>query len=187
MRDQDDLPIDRSFGPRFLAARKEKGVSQEAVAEALTQRGIRLHVTAIGKIERGERRVSVGEASALASVLGYTLDSLIGGGGDLVTHYALLDYARTVLQRQSHDYLTAMLNVAITADNLGDQLRPEDRQWLRNEMPRQTPARTGDTQVFAEARLSRDGIAEPGEYLALLMDAIKRDADALRESSEPDG
>lgn len=174
--------IDDSFGPRFLAARREKGMSQESVVDGLAQRGINLHVTAIGKIERGERRVTVGEASALASVLGYTLDTLIGGGGDLVTFYQLFDYTQSLHKRQSQDYLRAMMNVAIAADELGDQLRPEDRQWLLRNLPKQTPAMLIEARLHADGRLSRDGISEPGEYLKVLLEALYRDEDALRDA-----
>ena len=72
------------------------------------------------------------------------------------------------------------MNVAIAADELGDQLRPEDRQWLLRNLPKQTPAMLIEARLHADGRLSRDGISEPGEYLKVLLEALYRDEDALR-------
>jgi transcriptional regulator with XRE-family HTH domain len=175
--------VDDSFGSRFLAARREKDLSQEAVVTALEARGIKLHVTAIGKIERGERRVTVGEASALASVLGYTLDGLIGGGGDLVTQYALMDFVQTQLNRATTDYVNALVRVARAADEMSQPLRDEDREWLTKQMPQVTPALLvgANALLQLESRLSNEGVTDQGEFVQLLRGAIGSDRERLSE------
>ncbi|MGO2746738.1 helix-turn-helix domain-containing protein [Microbacterium sp.] len=183
--------VDANFGERFLTARKLKGLSQEAVVTGLISRGLTMHVTAIGKIERGERRVTVGEASALASVLGYTLDGLIGGGADLMMAYVLSDRARDVYGRAWHDYLNALIDVAVAADEQNHPLREADRDWLTGSMPDQTPAKLlADALIAFDARLSRDGITS-SKHVAVLREAIQRDTDAIEgllvEESKSDG
>lgn len=173
--------VDSTFGERFLDARRLKGLSQEAVASALSARGISMHVTAIGKIERGERRVTVGEASALASILGFTLDGLVGGGADLMTAYALSHRALNHFHAAWHEYLNSLIDVAHAADTQTHPLREGDREWLLNSMPRQTPVRLlADVSMALDARLSRDKI-DPGVHLNVLREAVRRDDAAIEE------
>ena len=174
--------VDSEFGTTLKSVRRERDLSQDELATRVSALGYPMSQATIGKIERGERRVTVGEAVTLANVLGYTLDGLVGGGGDLVTFYQLFDYTQSLHRRQSQDYLKAMMNVAIAADELGDQLRPEDRQWLLKNLPKQTPAMLIEARLHADGRLSRDGISEPGEYLKVLLEALYRDEDALRDA-----
>lgn len=62
----------RTFGDRVRSRRHALGLSQEALAD---QAG--LHRTYIGSVERGERNVSLGNAYALADVLGLPLPDLL--------------------------------------------------------------------------------------------------------------
>lgn len=178
--------VDSSFGERFLEARRMKGLSQEAIATGLSARGINMHVTAIGKIERGERRVTIGEASALASTLGFTLDGLVGGGADLTTSYALSNRARDRFYDAWHEYLDSLIDVALAADSQSHPLRSRDREWLLYSMPQQTPARLlADVSLAFEARVEREGI-EVGEHLQVLRAAIQQD-DAAIQGLRTDG
>ncbi|MBI5526098.1 MAG: helix-turn-helix transcriptional regulator [Deltaproteobacteria bacterium] len=61
----------KSFGGRVATLRRDRGLSQEALAE---QSG--LHRTYIGGIERGERNVSLRNIAAIAKALGVTLPAL---------------------------------------------------------------------------------------------------------------
>lgn len=70
--------VDAGFGPRMLKARNQALVTQPVLAAALG-----LHVTAIGKIERGERRVTVGEAVIIANTIGVPLLSLLGQSSEV--------------------------------------------------------------------------------------------------------
>lgn len=58
------------FGTRLQAVRKLKGWSLQQMAGALAELGITLHLTAIAKAEKGQRKVTLDEALAFAAVLG---------------------------------------------------------------------------------------------------------------------
>jgi len=178
MTGPDFSTVDETFGTRFLAARKASGMSQESVVTALAERGYKLHVTAIGKIERGERRVTVGEAEALASAVGYTLDGIIGAG-DLQTAYAVLEFARRNSDHAAGEYALALLKVAQEADELGKPLRDIDKRWLSEAMPVQTPARSLDARWYLHASVQRLEINPEGVWVKTLLDAVVRDSEAL--------
>jgi len=66
----------RQLGAAIRSARKERGLSQEALADAS---GIdRSHM---GKIERGERNVSVLNVARVAEALNSTIASLMASAG----------------------------------------------------------------------------------------------------------
>ncbi|MBG6237399.1 transcriptional regulator with XRE-family HTH domain [Mycetocola sp. CAN_C7] len=175
----DIATIDGIFGKRFAEARKGKGLSQEAIVTALAKRGYPLHLTAVGKIERGERRVTVGEAAALADALGFTLDALIGDQGNLLSVYAVHSRESEALRRQIEVYARALLDVALTADSA--RLRDSDRAWLSTELANQTPAQlTTDALMYVEAAIAREGLAASGEYTRQLLRNMQDDGTSLR-------
>jgi transcriptional regulator with XRE-family HTH domain len=61
-----------ALGRRIKAARKEVGLSQEALADAAG-----LHWTAVSRVERGERNITYRTLRALARGLGVPLSSLM--------------------------------------------------------------------------------------------------------------
>lgn len=73
-------PLDEKFAARMTELRKASGMSQTDLAEALTKRGLSFHQQTIGRIERGGRSVSIGEAVLIAEALGTDLASLMGPG-----------------------------------------------------------------------------------------------------------
>lgn len=64
--------LQRQVGERIRAVRKEKGLSQEALAHELD-----LHRTYVGALERGERNPSLQVVSRLAAQLGVSTDYLL--------------------------------------------------------------------------------------------------------------
>jgi transcriptional regulator with XRE-family HTH domain len=68
------LPITRRFGNRVRLLRKERGLSQEDLAELCN-----LDRTYISGIERGVRNVALRNIEAVASALGITLADLFEG------------------------------------------------------------------------------------------------------------
>ena len=72
MPSDDDLL--REFGDRLRTARRQAGLSQEALAH---QAG--LHRTYIGSVERGERNIALLNILTLATVLGTDADTLLTG------------------------------------------------------------------------------------------------------------
>lgn len=173
--------IDGLFGKRFAEARKDKGLSQEAIVSELEKRGYSLHITAVGKIERGERRVTVGEAAALADTLNFTLDAMIGGQGKLLTAYAINGRERDAFTKQAAIYARSFFDIAVAAD--GAQLRDADRDWLSTELANQTPAQlTHDAIMHVEAAITREGLDATGKYAKSLLESMKRDDEALQRN-----
>ena len=66
-----------AFGQQVRAARIAAGASQADIAVAMTAIGWRLTSSQVAKLERAERPVSVGEALALAEVLGVSFYRLV--------------------------------------------------------------------------------------------------------------
>lgn len=62
----------RAFGTAVRAVRLQKGLSQEALADAAG-----LHRTYIGSVERGERNIALANCYALAEALDVSLPELL--------------------------------------------------------------------------------------------------------------
>jgi transcriptional regulator with XRE-family HTH domain len=63
----------KSFGQRLAAMRRQRGLSQEELADR-----VELHRTYIGYIEQGKRNPSIGNIRKIARVLGVRLRDLFG-------------------------------------------------------------------------------------------------------------
>lgn len=72
MPSDDDLL--REFGDRLRTARRQAGLSQEALAHEAG-----LHRTYISSVERGERNIALLNILTLATVLGTGADALLTG------------------------------------------------------------------------------------------------------------
>lgn len=71
-------PTEATFSRRMREAREAQGATQSAVATALAMmHGIKLDSTAITRMESGQRAIRLGEAVAIAAVLGMTVDELL--------------------------------------------------------------------------------------------------------------
>jgi len=68
---------DAEFGWRLRHLREQAGLTQQQLAGVMRAAGSKMHRSTIGKIEAGERVVSVGEAAQFADVLGIGLTQLI--------------------------------------------------------------------------------------------------------------
>lgn len=76
---KDFRELDDKFAAAFRIARDQAELSQEAVADRMREFGFDMSQPVIGKIERGMRRVSIGEAEALSSAVGNSLSGLLAG------------------------------------------------------------------------------------------------------------
>ena len=76
--DSQPHPSDAAFGRRLRYLREQAGLTQQQLADVMSAAGSRMHRSTIGKIEAGERVVSVGEGAQFAEVLGIDLTQLIG-------------------------------------------------------------------------------------------------------------
>lgn len=70
--------IDSEFGERVRAIREGGGITQAEVVSRAVLHGVAFSgVSALGKIERGERGVSFGEGVAIMRALGVSFDDLV--------------------------------------------------------------------------------------------------------------
>jgi transcriptional regulator with XRE-family HTH domain len=68
------------FGKRLRNLREEAGLTQQQLADEMRKRGSKMHRSTIGKIEAGERVMSIGEAAQFADVLGIDLREMVNVG-----------------------------------------------------------------------------------------------------------
>ena len=68
------------FGRRLRYLREEAGLTQQQLADVMREAGSKMHRSTIGKIEAGERVVSIGEGAQFAEVLGIDLRQLLNVG-----------------------------------------------------------------------------------------------------------
>ena len=68
-----ETPIENRFGEAVLNGRHRQGLSQKAMADLLTERGLALDASAISRIEKGARAIRLSEAAIIADVLGFSL------------------------------------------------------------------------------------------------------------------
>ncbi|WP_137771909.1 helix-turn-helix transcriptional regulator [Microbacterium sp. O] len=71
--------MDEKFAAAFKLARQASGLSQADVAKRMADFGFEMSQPVIGKIERGDRKVSIGEGEALSSILGVSTRTLLEG------------------------------------------------------------------------------------------------------------
>ena len=71
--------LDAIFARRICEARHAAGLKQQDLADLMSSTGRKMHRSQIGKIEAGDRMVSIGEALQLAAFLGVGLAGLVAG------------------------------------------------------------------------------------------------------------
>lgn len=77
MLDAEPVDLDETFAANLKQAREDARLSQEELARRMSLRGFRFHQSTVNKIETGERKVSIGEAAELATVLHVRLEALV--------------------------------------------------------------------------------------------------------------
>lgn len=182
--DKGTRTVDEAFAARFREVRTELGYSQEQVAVSMSEMGHAFYVTTVGKIERGDRRVSVGEAVSLAEALGVDIAVLLATQSDLAASYAVIGRTRDDFRRAMSSYVDSMVIVAAAADR-SDVLSDRDLTWLREGLLKQTPGDlVEDAQYAATATITREGFNPDGEYVLQLLQAISDAAEWSRSRSE---
>ena len=124
--------IDRDFGAAVRAARVDRGISQEDLAAEVSRLGYPLSQATVGKIERGERKVTVGEAHAVASALQMSTSELILGPSHVNREILAgrLEILREELVAAARALDSGKALVAIEAGRLSDY----DQDWLRDDI-----------------------------------------------------
>jgi hypothetical protein len=184
-----DELAERSFGLAMRAARNRLHLSQTALAQELERRHrIKLDGTAITRIERrihgneGARVIRLGEAVAIASILGLSLDELVEPGLDQQLRDARLRVDAAERQVREAELLVAQARAhAEELERLAGQhhrqveleaelsLLQDEMDTLREEMTRKRLAH------------DHDGMTELAERLLDLTDEENRLTDALSQ------
>lgn len=99
------------FGQRVRAAREAVGLTQAAVSARLETLGVKVHQTAIAKIEAGTRPTTVPELRALARTLRTSTEQLVNG--DASEWIRLGDEERIALLDQAQHAKMALLRAAL--------------------------------------------------------------------------
>lgn len=73
--------MDDLFARRLKEVRAIAGLTQQQLADRVAAAGRKMFRSQIGKIESGDRPVTIGEATALADALGVGLADLVAGPG----------------------------------------------------------------------------------------------------------
>lgn len=150
--------IDDEFGEALRIARQAKGVTQEELSADVWAMGVKLSQATIGKIERGERKVSVGEAHALSRALHLYSDELVRGISAASAH-ALTERLR-ILREELKSALHAFESGQALVEGQGRRLDHNDQQALlyatRESLEDVIKEYRKDQEVANEARLLRD-------------------------------
>lgn len=99
---------DQRFAANFRHAREKAKLSQDDVAEQMRERGYAWHQTTVYRVESASQRVRLGEAEALAAIVGTDASALTRPTGLALTAYDIVSAARKVrTQRRELEGLTA--------------------------------------------------------------------------------
>ncbi|MFD2674804.1 helix-turn-helix domain-containing protein [Gulosibacter bifidus] len=177
MTTQEAQSADDTFGPAFAAARKAVGVNQQEVTAAVANMGINLPVSALSKIEKGQRRVTVGEAAALAEAVGVDLGSLVGRYDTLATTYGWQVQKWHSLKAAVTDYTETMVELFERA-SYDMFLKRKDRDTLTHIREEQTPINVAAVAHEAALRYIKEQgySAPPTSRLGKLIDQLETDS-----------
>lgn len=113
---------DEAFASSLRARREAKGLTQEDLAKHMASRGFDFHQQTIYKIEKGARRVTVGEAVSLAEAVGQPIEVLADRFPDSEESLAInmrrngRDYAEYLFNTISHMQGLKMAQVLFQQD-----------------------------------------------------------------------
>ena len=179
--------IDRDFGDAVRTVRQARAMSQADLASQVEARGYAVSQATLGKIERGERRVTIGEAQAIANALQVELNDLVSGGANPMVAQAFgrVTTAGRDLSHAARAYALQMLELCLQAD-AADELTDSQRWWLDTELVGQAPAwvAASDAAIEAMTTCERESLPLDGAYTAKLLDTFEADQAALRGRPE---
>jgi len=171
------------FAERLRALREAADLTQNQLAEQMTQRGIAMHQTTIAKIELNQRPVRLNEAAAFATALRVNVTDLLTDSEGTPETTALRSqlHAATTrrlelsqhLERAEHERTHAEMMYLRLADQL-EALEHEEAE-IRKKLQAakaQCPAQRPHQPAQSKARENRPSFAPsptPGSALAVLL------------------
>lgn len=165
--------MDEDFAEAFRLARQAAGLSQADVASRMSEFGYEVAQPVIGKIERGERRVSIGEGEALSSIVGRSTRTLLEGERTLRVELGVefVRERRAALQEAVERYQSAQLALAQALDisertgtHTWSTFTENEAQSLLSEHPEEVVEEyLKDTKANSAALRLRDQMDEGAE------------------------
>lgn len=134
--------------------RERKGMSQSALAAAMSERGIPWHQQTVGRIEGGQQQLRAAELVELAAVLKTSLDRLTWSSPEANATERV--YAAGYSVRKSHEAVAAAVHRALADVSFAERLLAETAD---NPSPRVQEARA-DTVDRLEQFGVNDAIEE---------------------------
>jgi transcriptional regulator with XRE-family HTH domain len=119
---------DERFATNIREERERRKLSQGELARRMAERGFPYYQQTIRRIEEGRRKVSVGEAKALAEILGTTMDRLTWPGQVAAVAY-LMEIAIGRAQQAWDDITrgtTTLLYAHATLEHIAAQMIERD-------------------------------------------------------------
>lgn len=158
--------LERQFAANIAALRRDRGLSQQELADAMTSRGHAFHQTTVNKVEDGKRKVSLVEAIDLASIFDVSIELLIrdtvsGIGG--AVRQALLTYDQYATISSRISYLAR--HARILQEELG-----ESAAAIKKELKTADPESVGGSDVVETLQALLDEISKHDiwEHLATI-------------------
>lgn len=155
--------IDENFAANLRERREAHGLSQDELAQRMTDRGFGFSQATIWKIEQGKRPVKLSEVVALADaigMLGWTTLALQPHAsrhhGQLQDSHRRAGDAYNAVKAAAHDYLRAQIEVAVSvheARAAGISVRELWTAWL--DMPAERAAIEARVE-FEQEDVARD-------------------------------
>jgi transcriptional regulator with XRE-family HTH domain len=106
-----------AFAAAVKSHRSSVGVSQAGLASQMQAAGFDFHAQTVYKIESGRRAVSVDEAFALAEILGFSVEKIMGGVPEIESKL------KDVTAKYSRVLSALFFEAGVTATGLRDELK----------------------------------------------------------------
>lgn len=181
-----DSDADEVFAHSLRGRREQLGLSQAQMADLLSDFGLNFFATTIYKIEGGKRKVTVAEAVAISKALKVDLLTMLREASPLDMASAAHVRRRSDLVNASVRLAEQMVQMALIADEHGEQLTGAQRDWMGDSFLKQTPGALAAVEAFngAEADLTRRQVVVRGGHLARLMLVLGADIPRLASELE---
>ena len=161
MRDTRIEGANRHLASNLRALRERKGLSQPALAEAMSDRGFQWHQQTVGKIEGGQQRPKWDEVVALSAILGVPLERFTWPPAEANAADALYMAAERV-RRQATDLVNAV-GALLSATRLAERTVEDTAKYVS---PRVDDAREilADTlKAYELVNVVNEGIRQDAE------------------------
>lgn len=131
----EELSAEAAFAANLRAARDARSLTQTQLAELMAGKGFRWHQATVYKVEAGERQIQLGEALALAQILGLNVEQMAAPEDDGLQQRIAVEDAYRRAAAAAHKVavdnlhyiaLAAQLREALQAAGNAEEIFPAD-------------------------------------------------------------